>query len=402
MSPSSNQNPEKGKNIELARATVKRISIGIFASFALFPFYALSIEKFEATFVLILTGLASLSGGAILGFLFAFPKAAPVEKPELSDSESASVTHSVNANLNEVSDWLTKMIVGLGLVNLAKIDSWLLKAGKEIGGDFDGQIIVAVSIPFFAAAGFLLTYIKTRVDLAPALAEADHRTLGDVINEKVKQVVEDQAAKDLEVRETIQAVLDGSEERSQREIDQEVSSASPTALADIAVRAQAQNQLGLNILKSSDDPGHRHKARRLIQKAIPILKALARENPHYRQNHVELGFALVYVGETGEDFKLAKDHLTEAIRRAGGEKATGGSYQLARAAANLKYLRVAENSTLSEEGRQDIRDLIAQDLESVARNTDEFDEKEIKSFLRGISEELDQDFTALNIVFPPK
>jgi len=57
---------------------------------------------------------AALAVGVILGFLFGLPKVVdrqPAGSPLLKS----------NTNLDEISDWLTKILVGLGLVQLGRL-----------------------------------------------------------------------------------------------------------------------------------------------------------------------------------------------------------------------------------------------------------------------------------------
>lgn len=69
-----------------------------------------------------LISLASFICGLFTGFLFGMPKRNPRQ-----DS-----IYSLNNSLVEISDWLTKIIVGLGLVNLARIPGQLMSIGEFV------------------------------------------------------------------------------------------------------------------------------------------------------------------------------------------------------------------------------------------------------------------------------
>lgn len=62
---------------------------------------------------------ASLFLGLLLGFLFAIPKSSKNRKNGGSTDQSPESNDSlylINSNLEEISDWLTKMLVGIGLI----------------------------------------------------------------------------------------------------------------------------------------------------------------------------------------------------------------------------------------------------------------------------------------------
>jgi hypothetical protein len=91
--------------------------------------------------VLVLWALACFASGALTGFLFGIPRV--LQKPigfETSRSESATGTPPalssyeliINTNLDDVSDWLTKIIVGIGLVEIRKQPNRSILQGKHL------------------------------------------------------------------------------------------------------------------------------------------------------------------------------------------------------------------------------------------------------------------------------
>jgi hypothetical protein len=116
---------------------------------------------------------ASLLTGALLGFLFGIPKV--IQAEGRTEQENGRETqYRVNTNLEQISDWLTKIIVGLGLVTLATLpDRFYVLAtacGEAIGrsAGIAGAIIV-----HFALAGFLSAYLWTRLMLTIEFSRAD-------------------------------------------------------------------------------------------------------------------------------------------------------------------------------------------------------------------------------------
>src|SRR6185503_13654313 len=59
-----------------------------------------------------LVALAPAAVGALLGFVFGIPKTLQSNAPPAADGKAA---YQVNTNLEQISDWLTKMLVGVGL-----------------------------------------------------------------------------------------------------------------------------------------------------------------------------------------------------------------------------------------------------------------------------------------------
>src|SRR6202012_4347277 len=81
----------------------------------------------------------------------------------------------VNTNLDDVSDWLTKIVVGVGLVELRKIPGLLLRLAGLIAGELganQGPFIVAVLV-YFTTVGFMSGYLTTRMFVQRAFRIAD-------------------------------------------------------------------------------------------------------------------------------------------------------------------------------------------------------------------------------------
>ncbi len=126
----------------------------------------------------LLWALACLAVGGVAGFLFGVPKVTQNKRPtggKAEDAKEDDQTFERNNNLTEISDWLTKIIVGLTLVNLAKIPPLLrqlatiINNGTGAGSDFG--LGLAIVLCFFSL-GFLLGHVNTQLFLAPAFSRA--------------------------------------------------------------------------------------------------------------------------------------------------------------------------------------------------------------------------------------
>ena len=137
-------------------------------------FYSASGDiKGGSTFLSVLAvGLAAASAalvaGALFGFLFGLPRTL-----ERSGSKARLAP---NTNLDQISDWLTKILVGLGLVQLGKVTHGVGSISRSLApglGDGSGAKAFASTLLIYCTGdGFLLGYIWTRVDLSRRFRQA--------------------------------------------------------------------------------------------------------------------------------------------------------------------------------------------------------------------------------------
>src|SRR4051812_35467695 len=124
----------------------------------------------------LLTGATGYAGGGLIGFLFGVPR--------VDATQGAQSGITSNTNLEQVSDWLTKIIVGVSLVEFAQINAALQGFRTEVdlaigphpnpagvitgigGAGFAACLILIGS----AIAGFLAAYLKSKTDLMRAFA----------------------------------------------------------------------------------------------------------------------------------------------------------------------------------------------------------------------------------------
>jgi hypothetical protein len=155
--------------------------------------------KFVAA--LLLSG-ACLLVGVFLGFLFGIPRSLQAEGPPLIDQNQSAemkqevqklrIQYRANTNLEQISDWLTKILVGVGLTQLVAIPDLSTRVGSYFGGAIgqpEGASQIAISIIIlFSVCGFLFGYLWTRLFLGGELARADL----NAVTEQVREVVEEQ------------------------------------------------------------------------------------------------------------------------------------------------------------------------------------------------------------------
>ena len=121
--------------------------------------------------------VAAAAVGAILGFLFGLPRARVSDLP--SGETPTSTFYLTNSNLIKVSDWLTTIVIGLGLVNLGKVVPALRSLGhalhEPLGGvAYSGAVGISVLIVGILA-GFVLDYLWTSIRVRELLEEAERQ-----------------------------------------------------------------------------------------------------------------------------------------------------------------------------------------------------------------------------------
>ncbi|KQN74688.1 hypothetical protein ASE90_11185 [Sphingomonas sp. Leaf67] len=113
--------------------------------------------------VLWLVGTAAWLAGTVLGFLFGVPR---VRAGETTTDVAASTSVVPNTNLEQISDWLTKIIVGATLVQLGPLADAAARLAVGIGNTLepagklpDGPAAAGAVLVLYFAAGFVWGYL---------------------------------------------------------------------------------------------------------------------------------------------------------------------------------------------------------------------------------------------------
>jgi tetratricopeptide (TPR) repeat protein len=194
------QESDKNRWLKNLNRTLVFLAIWLAGGFGTLFLCGLAFYVQDPTRVGVTKGLSVFSNGALLsiafaaigglvGFLFGIPRRLsapqrPVAKDEkggtTSDSSHDPSQTDANTNLEQVSDWLTKIILGAGLTQLVKVPGLLKSAGEYFKPGFEDKsflplIIIIGSVVF----GFFAGYLITQLFLAKALVEAG-KTLNEV------------------------------------------------------------------------------------------------------------------------------------------------------------------------------------------------------------------------------
>lgn len=145
-------------------------------------------------------GFGFCVSGMLLGFLFAIPRILPAGaiiaparpvtnaggKRESDPGPAGLISHTgyspseINSNLVEVSDWLTKIIVGVGLVELKHLPAAARGVADYIAPSLGLEAKMAAPMAggimlFYSVLGFLIGYLLTRIYLSVIIKWADNQ-----------------------------------------------------------------------------------------------------------------------------------------------------------------------------------------------------------------------------------
>jgi hypothetical protein len=160
-----------------------------FGFFAVVLFAARSLPDFSQWFGTAAAGsliaAACLIAGAVLGFLFGLPRTSHHDSGPDAGAIGTPLAHHINTNLEQISDWLTKILVGLGLASIGRIPGRLVALSQSLAAALSDKPSAAseqfalAELIFFLSLGFLLGYLWTRLELAPAIRVADLSATGN-------------------------------------------------------------------------------------------------------------------------------------------------------------------------------------------------------------------------------
>jgi len=325
------------------------------------PFYAAQASSFfqfvSISGVAFLVAFSALLAGGLLGFLFGIPrtlqqqeKSAGQENADVGTSEPEYV---INTNLEQISDWLTKILVGVGLTQIASIPSSLRRVAEYIGpglGNFDSSRVFVVALLLFCLIdGFLIGYLWTRIYMLRILRKADSASRLKAVESKLDTI--DIDAKAWSSVQRMLNPLPGSAVLSQKELNAVIAQATSDMKARIFW--QARRFRSANWEDDEDKPA--------MERTIPIFRALIASdiNDEYHANHGQLGYALK--DKVDPDWAEAEAELAEAIRLRGDAQASGWwpMYELVRAICRIE---LDEAYAKRAQSREETKEAILADL----------------------------------------
>lgn len=270
-----------------------------------------------AVIVGLMTAGAALLGGGLLGFLFGVPHTresasatsggqSKTATEDQSASNSLSETYRPSTSLEQISDWLTKILVGVGLVDFRGILAKVVAAGDYIAPGLTGVVsregartFALAILVYFSVSGFVFGFLWARLYLPRWFAEAD-RVKRLLSRFEVQQQAD---AKALLLSHGLLTPKQDVPSASDSEIAQAVKEASG------AVRTQMFSQAAT---ASEDYGASDHQAK--LKGAIALFKSLAAADSDEldHRNYSELSYALRR--QKPPDLDGAEKAITKAIQ----------------------------------------------------------------------------------------
>lgn len=128
----------------------------------------------------LLIALAAAAAGAMTGFLFGIPRSRSEPESISVKTPGQPLRYLGNTNLEQISDWLTKILVGVTLTQLSTIRSLggqlFSSMAPALGGAPDSTVVAGAITVYFAILGFIVGWLTTRLSLGAALSAADKAT----------------------------------------------------------------------------------------------------------------------------------------------------------------------------------------------------------------------------------
>jgi hypothetical protein len=253
---------------------------------------------------------ASFVVGALMGFLFGIPRTLQNQEEKKTGEEGNKPQYLVNTNLEQISDWLTKIIVGVGLIQVASFPGYLEsiadRMAPALGNGANSKVYGIALIVYFCVVGFMFGYIATRLVLARAFRDAD----GQKIMEKVANLEIDARAVTI-VNKHLHGSAIGSDQVDISEMTDLIMKCTSTAKVSIFYTAQ----------KVRGDNWRTNK--KVMERTIPVFEALIRSDHEgrYHQNYGQLAYALK--DKENPEYQKAIANLDKAIQLRGPWKKEG-------------------------------------------------------------------------------
>lgn len=304
---------------------------------------------------------ASSAIGAFVGFLFGVPKSRQGERGQGQVGDYAN-----NTNLEQVSDWLTKILIGIGLVQIAAAPAALGRLATELSpalGNLATSAVFALSLAlYFAVAGLLIAYLWTalvlkgdletvNVELVAALAANRAKDLAvqeataaarDVAADQAQQVaagVATQRAQSV-AKDVVQDVVTGAVQHAAKDaaddnalaqvlVDRQLSGKSPPGPDElVAAIARATPDWRVTFYHRAEEIRDRtwETDKETMSRTIPVFEALVANDHEHRffRHFGSLAYALK--DKVPPDYARALDLLTTAIDLRDEQGKTGSPY----------------------------------------------------------------------------
>jgi uncharacterized membrane-anchored protein YhcB (DUF1043 family) len=165
------------------------LSMFLVMTLVLLILYGWSVASTTLLLIELLVGVASMTLGCFLGFLFGIPRT--IISSETEDGNNAAtrtMSYRPNTNLEQISDWLTKILIGIGLVELGDISETLTSISRAVTASVEGApsgagVATQIVIVIFLVFGFVVGFLWTRIYYGPL------QTITDInLQDKLREI----------------------------------------------------------------------------------------------------------------------------------------------------------------------------------------------------------------------
>jgi hypothetical protein len=294
------------------RSTVWMVVIGCLLIFLYTA--AASSTKWPSLAVGLLSAGAAVVSGGLVGFLFGIPhvKSATVDGKTSGGSRSEDASAAINddryspsTSLEQIADWLTKIIVGVGLIDFHRLTVKLeilaaaIQSAMNVTGS--GYAFGLSLILYFGICGFTFAFLWSRLYLPDWFREAD---AVKELRAEVSDLAKQQRLHDDTIAFILRAIAsDSTKAVSDQDIQKAVAAAS----------GATREQILLEVHNASAKWRDRTQPPNL-KAIIAILKALISADPDGLRFEYwgELSYALSR--KRPPELKAAMNAISEAIR----------------------------------------------------------------------------------------
>lgn len=341
--------------------TLFLVNLGIITAFATqYSSYSQQISVLSVGFAF---AFAALIFGYFIGFIFGLPRTHPQESRSFesnnfnnTSNEERSTQYSLyseNSNLENISDWLSKILVGVGLIQLTLIPTYLHKFTEFIEPALSGQQanMGIIGTPILVSClfdGFLIGYLWTRcyapTEFGKKRSELQNMTYG------MKT-----AKQDYEVISFVNLILnqDTKKKEVKPSIDHE----------DLGRRireASEGTKAYIYFLTKEQRRGNWERNKQKIELTIPIFRALIVSNPKDYRYHGQLGFTLK--DQENPNWKEALNELDKAITMFPENEKSNYKYRLYRINRAVCNINLDPDFQNNSESKDPIKKSILEDI----------------------------------------
>jgi hypothetical protein len=231
--------------------------------------------------------------------LFGIPRAQTTSGEEAQGETGKQSRYVENTNLEQISDWLTKIIVGVTLVQFNDIVSAISAFSDKIAvaflpgiashaGPALGNFAFAILL-FFAILGFMYSYLWTRLYLIKELTQMqlDLGTLGDKFADVANKIHHDQSIIDSAAINLVEIYIETDTNIlsfDSNQMNDRIIESSPHVRTAIFFRARKNRK------KHWDKPAQHQK----MMRSLPIFEALvaAEQDDYTHRSHAQIAYIL--------------------------------------------------------------------------------------------------------------